>query len=278
MNIKPNIYVLGPEGTNGHQVALGVQRYYGYGTIVFTESHEEIFERVSSGLDSDCGVVPIENSTEGLVSDVIDYWRNNKKTPVQVIREYSLPVHHHILVRENVDIENVKEIFSRSEALRQCKNALALHGFKTRSVYSTAQAAKIVSMSRKNIGVIGSEFLACCYGLQVAISNVQDYESNTTRFHMISKCERVHDGEGRTAVMFSIKNSVGNLFRVLNLFNESGINISTIQSFPTRKKDRKDFYCEIDCYESRLPMIHRIRECTEQYRLIGSFDIHVIKV
>lgn len=276
MNTTSHIYALGPEGTSGHEVALNIQQYYGYGTIVLLNSHAEVFEKTAKE-DRSCGVVRIGNSVGGLVEDVIDYWRSNKQTPLQVIREISKPVRHHILMRESADIDSVRKIFSHPQALAQCKRTLARYRFEISNVSSNALGAKIVLRSKKDVGALGSDFLASCSGLCVAISNVHDFQSNVTKFHIISKSERAHDGEGRTAVLFRIGNGVGSLVDFLNLFKEVGVNIASLHSLPIWNDKEMVFYCEFDSYASGLPIYSRIQNITKRYRMLGSYDRHLIE-
>jgi chorismate mutase/prephenate dehydratase len=272
---KYPIYTLGPAGTNGHRVALEVQQSFGSSEIVFLDSHNEIFSRVSEG-ELCCGVVPIENSSEGLISEVIDYWRTNKNSDLQVIREYILPIRHHILVREHTDIENVGFLYSRSEVFMQCKRTLAKHNFKLLSASSTANAAEIVLNSEENIGLIGSDFLASFYGLKVAIPSVNDFESNNTKFHVISRTERPHNGDGRTAIMFRVGNCVGSLVNFLNLFVEKRINIASLHSLPIWNDKEVAFYCELDCYIEEFPALSSIQKITKRFKMLGSYDRHIL--
>ena len=270
------IYTLGPEGTNGHRVALEVQKSYGHGTIVFVKTHDEIFARLVEDKQLSCGIVPIENSSRGLVSDVVDYWRYNKETPLQVIREISLQVRHHVLLKETTDLNNVKKIYSRPEALDQCRNNLFKRGFESVAVSSTSAGARVVLDVDEDVGALGSEFLACYYGLQVAIPDVQDFDFNRTRFHVISKTERPHNGDGRTAALFRVSDSPGSLVNFLHLFKEVNINISHVTSLPSRGENTTVFYCEIDAYALNLPMHDRVRKFTKEYRMIGSYDRQIL--
>jgi chorismate mutase/prephenate dehydratase len=130
--------------------------------------------------------------------------------------------------------------------------------------------------SKKEVATLGSDFLASCCGLSVAVSNVHDYHSNMAKFHMISKCERVHDGEGRTAVLFRIDNDVGRLADFLNLFKEEGVNIASLHSLPIWNNKEMAFYCEFDSYSSDLPMYSRIQKFVKRYSMIGTYDRHLI--
>lgn len=274
-NRKTPIYVLGPQGTNGHQVALHVQGELLRSEIVFVNSHREIFERVTENEGWSYGIVPIENSS-GLVGDVIGYWRHAVKPVVQVVREFTLPVRHHLLVRESMDPADVKKVYSRKEALIQCKESIESHKLDAVEVLSTAEGARLVSESDENIAALGSEFLACCWGLTIGISNMHDYEANATRFHVICKYETANNGEGRTAIMFRVNNHVGSLVDILLLFKERGINIASIISLPFRTETETEFYCEVDAYVLDFPPIEKLQRLTKNFRMLGSYDRQVL--
>jgi len=274
-NQKARIYALGPQGTNGHQVALSVQMDY-RSEIVFLPTHTEIFERVLEDDDLACGIVPIVNTSSSLVSDVIDYWRNTPKPLLQIVREISIPVRHHLLVRESVDAKSVKTVYSRGEALVQCRKTIKSHGLNIVSVSSTALAAQLVSESNESIGVLGSEFLASCWGLTIGIPNMHDNDANETKFHVVAKHERAHSGEGRTAILFRVDNRVGSLVDVLGLFREEGINIAFLHSLSDWTPDAMEFYCEVDAYVLDFPPIDRIQKLTENFRMLGSYNRQVL--
>lgn len=275
MNNQTHIYALGPEGTNGHQVALNVQVDLLRSKIIFLDTHEEIFEKVLEDEGWSYGIVPIENSSSSLVSDVIDYWRKVDKPVLQVVREITIPIKHHLLVKESTDLTEVKDVYSRSEVLTQCRESIKLHKLNTKGVSSTAEAARLVLESSGNVGALGSEFLASCWGLKIAIANMHDYKENLTKFHVISKYETAHNGEGRTAILFRVGNHVGSLVEVLSLFREKGINVASIHSLPFWTKEEMEFYCEVDAYVIDFPSLEKIQRLTKDFRMLGSYDRQV---
>ena len=279
MNTISVIYALGPEGTNGHRVALAAQRNLGIrSTIQLLPSHSEILESVSRGGPGVYGIVPIENSTEGPVGDVLRFWldRHSGEIPgadkVQVIREFSLPIRHHVLIREGAEISSLKHVFSHWQAIGQCRSNLKKHGLKSSAVSSTAVAAKMVSHKLEVVGALGSEFLAEIYGLQIAMTDVQDSEYNVTKFHLVSHSECVHqEGLSKTAIIFHIKNDPGALVKVLSVFGDIKVNMASVHSIPLGKPDELAFYCEFDGYLIDLPVFLRIKPLTTQLMMLGSY-------
>ncbi len=222
---------LGPEASFTHQAGT---EFFGLSTtFVPVKFVEGIFEEVERE-HVDYGVVPFENSTEGVVSRTLDAFMEFQG--VRIVGEIYLRISHHLLTKSG-DLQGIKEIYSHPHAVAQCKRWLASVLPEVPVVYvtSTAEAAKMAA-SREGAGAIASEMAATVYGLKVAVRDIEDIKDNYTRFLVIGKEEIPPTGADKTSVIFSISDEVGALKNILACFSDRGINLTKIESRPSRKK------------------------------------------
>lgn len=225
-NLK--IAYLGPPATFTHQAAhakFGASvDYHPVGTIT------DVFNAVEHGT-ADYGVVPIENSIEGAVTHTFDQFTN---TQLKICAEIYLPVSLYLLA--SVPKEKITRVCSKQEALGQCRRWLSenLSGVETEAVNSTALAAEMASTS--DCAAIASLLAADLYGLDIIAENIQDASGNTTRFLVIGRKYSEPTGDDKTSVYFSFKNEVGALHAALDVFKNNGINLTKIESRPSKNK------------------------------------------
>lgn len=250
------ILCLGPEGTYGHQVAHQInKRYFGeQGGIVFRKSHEEILAQLDRAKDSHTvGVVAVRNSIAGLVMEVVRYRLSPLPSSLRIIGEVDLPIHHQLLARPGVPLREVQSVFSHPQGLVQCEQTLNALGIVERKpVVSTAGAAKIVADHDGKEAAISSRFCAELYGLEILQQNLEDVPGNTTRFHIVANMPGVlpawkYDSDNRKmAVVWTVKNEVGALYRVLREIYEAGLNMEFIASVQFGGMNNVAFYVEMD--------------------------------
>jgi chorismate mutase/prephenate dehydratase len=225
-NLK--IAYLGPPATFTHQAAhakFGASvDYHSVGTIT------DVFTAVERGT-ADYGVVPIENSIEGAVTHTFDQFTG---TQLKICAEIYLPVSLYLLA--SVPKDKITRVCSKQEAIGQCRRWLSenLSGVELDAVNSTALAAEMASKS--DCGAIASALAADLYGLNVIAENIQDASGNTTRFLVIGKSYSQPTGEDKTSIYFSFKNEVGALHAALDVLKDNGINMSKIESRPSKNK------------------------------------------
>ncbi|OPY74320.1 MAG: P-protein [Syntrophorhabdus sp. PtaU1.Bin058] len=190
----------------------------------------EVFEEVGTG-QLDFGIVPVENSLEGAITEVNDLLI---ETGLKVVGEISIPVRHCLLALPGTECGNLKVVYSHPQALAQCRGFIARHGLEPRPFYDTAGAARMLSDERpQDAGVIASRLCAELYHLEVVKEDVEDHESNVTRFIVLSK--HAGTGEGnKCSVVFSLRHEAGALFSVMKIFSDAGINLTRIESRPIR--------------------------------------------
>lgn len=225
-NLK--IAYLGPPATFTHQAArskFGASVDY-HPVVTITD----VFTAVEQGT-ADYGVVPIENSIEGAVTHTFDQFTG---TTLQICAEIYLPVSLCLLA--SVPKENITRVCSKQEAIGQCRRWLAenLSGVETESVNSTALAAEMAANG--DCAAIASALAAGLYGLDVIAENIQDASGNTTRFLVIGKGCSGATGDDKTSIYFGTKNEVGALHAALDTLKVNGINMTKIESRPSKNK------------------------------------------
>jgi len=220
---------LGPAGTFTQAAAL---KHFGHS--VRTEpmsSISDVFQEVETEA-ADYGVVPVENSTEGVVNHTLDMFL---KSPLQICGEVSLRIHHNLLGKGQ-PLEQLKVVYSHQQSLAQCRSWLDRHlPFVERvAVGSNAEAAKLAAES-DNAAAIASSMAAELYGLDTLSANIEDEPGNTTRFLVIGRHGTMPSGADKTSLLLSTRNEAGGLYRMLKPLSDHGISMSRIESRPSRR-------------------------------------------
>jgi len=239
LETKLKIAYFGPQGSNTHIGA--VQKFGNSSAFVAVPTIKDVFQEVERGR-ADYGVVPVENSTEGIVNQPLDLFVDSD---LKICSEISVPISY-MLMSLSGNKENVKVIFSHPQALAQTRMWLETHlpGIKTSEVANTAKAAQLAA-SNKKAAAIASELAAKLYGLRSIANRIEDLSDNRTRFLIIGKTQAEPTGQDKTSIMVSIKDRVGALFSILHPFEKQGISLTGIESRPSRKKVW-DYYFFID--------------------------------
>ncbi len=197
-----------------------------------TASIAEVFEEVSQG-GADFGVVPIENSTEGVVAHTLDLLVDSD---LKICAEVFLDIHHCLLSRGGC-ADDIRKIVSHPQALAQCRRWLARHfpSAALEDVASTAHAAMLASAD-SSVGAISSVLAKDVYDLQVVAAKIEDQSNNVTRFLVLGTKDARPTGADKTSLAFSAKDKPGVLYRLLQPFASSRINLSKIESRPLKNK------------------------------------------
>ncbi len=237
---KPlRIAYLGPQATFTHLAAL--KRFGSSVEYVDSENVAEVFSKVEHG-DCDYGIVPIENSIEGVVTHTMDLL---VESDLKICSQILLDVSHNLMARGALN--NIKEVYSHPQVFGQCRHWLMRNMPKAALIptASTAKAAQLAA-TKKNAACIASEIAAPLYGLNILKKNIQDSSHNITRFLVIANTIVPPTGRDRTSLVFSIKDSVGALHAMLTPFMKNKINLTKIESRPSKKK-AWDYYFFVDC-------------------------------
>lgn len=227
---KLSVSYFGPEATFTHQAALknfGVNARY-----IPADTIAGVFEEVEKSRAA-YGVIPVENTSEGMVNHTLDMFFDSD---LKIAAEINLPIEHCLLSKAS-SIKSVRAVYSHHQALAQTRNWLARNLPRARLVetLSTSHAAKIASHKRAAAAVAGMA-AAKIYALNVLARGIEDSKTNYTRFLIIGRSLSSPSGSDKTSVMVSIKDRVGALHDILLAFRKHGINLTKIESRPSKKK------------------------------------------
>jgi len=228
---KPlRIAYLGPETTFTHQAAI---KQFGHGAVFLPHpAIDAIFQEVERG-DADYGVVPIENSSEGVVNLTLDCFVDSR---LLICDEIKLGISLYLL-SQSQNLSGIKVVYSHPNPLAQCRNWLNRHLPKVEKVETSSTAcAAAMAVKDKHSAAISGKLAAEHYHLSVHAENIQDRTENYTRFLVIGKSHAKRAKSNKTSIMFSIKDEAGALLKTLQLFARNEINLSKIQSRPLRNR------------------------------------------
>ncbi len=227
---RMQVAFFGPEATFTHMAA---QRHFGSAVRYSSEpTIGDVFREVGAR-NVDYGVVPVENSTEGVVTHTLDLLQESN---VQICGEVSVDIELCLLSRSG-RAKDVRRILSHSHALGQCRRWLAAHcaGAAVEEVSSTAQAAR-EARSDREVAAVSSRLAGEVYGLRIVQANIADNHDNITRFFVIGDDPPSPTGEDKTSIVFAAKDRVGVLHDLLAPFAKHGIDLTKIESRPSRQK------------------------------------------
>ncbi len=193
----------------------------------------------------DFAVVPVENSLEGSVNETYDLlWASE----LRVCGEIHLRIRHALIGRPEAKLEDIITAYSHPQALAQCRMYLRRRGVKPIAAYDTAGSVKIIRRRRSNsIAAIASLRAASIYGMKVLVEGIEDNSNNYTRFFVLSFKDTSPTGNDKTSIIFSAKHVPGALFKALKVFSDREINLTKIESRPTREKPWEyNFYLDFE--------------------------------
>ncbi len=269
-----SIAFLGPEGTFTEAAAL---KHFGHSvrTLPLT-TIEEVFRAVEAG-EASYGVVPVENSTEGVVSHTLDRFM---QSPLQICGEVELRIHQHFMAGGGA-LADVRRVYSHRQSLAQCREWLEanLAGVERVAVNSNAEAARLAA-AEAGAGAIASGVAAELYGLQVLAHNIEDEPDNTTRFLVIGRRATPPSGSDKTSLLVSTRNKPGALFRLLEPLARNNISMTRIESRPSRRGMWDYvFFVDIDGHAEEPGVAAALKELAEEASLLtvlGSYPKSVL--
>jgi chorismate mutase/prephenate dehydratase len=260
---------LGPAGTFTH---LAAKRQFGHLTQYLPEGNiRAVFEAVTRG-KAQYGVVPIENSTEGVVNYTLDMFMDSD---LKITSEIMFQVSHNLLSKTGKQAD-IKKIYSYSQATAQCRGWLNENfpGVPVVEELSTAAAAKRVSKD-PSAAAVASELAAQVYKLEFVRKGIEDYKENFTRFLVIGKDWSSKTGKDKTSIMFSIKDEPGALFTILRHFARNKINLTKIESRPSRRKAWEYiFFVDMEAHVDDKKVkkaIHEVKKECLYLKVLGSY-------
>lgn len=178
--------------------------------------------------DADYGVLPVENSTAGSVSDVYDLILKHR---FYIIKSLDLPIHYYLASIPQANLEDIEEVWSHPQALAQCSDKLTANNYKTLQSANTAIAARDVANSKRiNLAAVCNYSAVKEYGLKVLAENYENRSDNTTRFIVISKKLYIPENAEKISLCFGLPHVTGTLYSVLCRFSSLGLNLTKIES------------------------------------------------
>ncbi len=259
---------LGPMYSYSHLAAL--HRFGQSVDFVPVGSIPAVFEEVNRG-HSDFGLVPVENSTDGRIADTLDMFTRLR---VRICGEVEMKIQHTLLGK--CPRTEVREVYSRPQALSQCRNWLAKHlpSARTIEVTSTSTAAQLAK-EKPGAAAVASLEAGVHYGLDVLAENIEDNPSNATRFAVIGDKSSPPTGNDRTAVLFQVEHRPGTLAEAMNIFKRNRVNLTWIESFPIPGADRTYlFFVEMEGHETDAGLsraITTLQSKALRLEVLGSF-------
>ena len=262
------IAYLGPVATWSHQAAR--EKFGASVEYAAQSSIAEVFNVVARG-KADYGVVPIENSTEGAVSYTLDQFMDS---PLRVCAQFSLKIENNLIAK--IPRDQIRIIYSHPQVIGQCRQWLRhnLPDVDLVEVSSTTRAAELASKESHSAALAG-RMAAEVYGLEILDASIQDSPNNTTRFLIIGPTGCPPTGNDKTSLMFSVSDKPGALFSALSPFKNLRINMSKIESRPSKRKAWEYFFfVDIDGHSEDAPLVKALAELEKHcsfMKILGSY-------
>jgi chorismate mutase/prephenate dehydratase len=208
------------------------------------ENLEDVFQATESDV-TQYGMVPIENSLEGTIARTYDLLLDSK---LKICGETELRVVHCLIGLPEAEIGFIKEVYSHPQALGQCKTLIGKMGWKATPSYDTAGSVKMIKEQKlMDKAAIASARAAEVYGMKILLKGIEDNQNNFTRFLVLGKQDAIPSENDKTSIVFTVRHKPGALYDALKVMADKGINLTKIESRPTRQKPWEyNFYVDFD--------------------------------
>jgi len=232
----------------------------------------EVFESVKTG-DVNYGVVPIENSIEGSVNRTYDLFL---EYDLKVCGEIILRISHCLIAHQGTKRDQIKTVYSHPQALAQCRKFLEKHKLKAISTFDTAGSVKMIKEEKlMDAAAIASERAAQIYEMTILAKEIEDIKNNSTRFFVLDKQDSPYSGEDKTSIIFAAKSVPGALYQVLKEFADRNINLTKIESRPTKSTPWEyHFYLDFEGHRTETKCqqsLNSIKDKTIFVKILGSY-------
>ena len=278
MSSTPNLFppkaTVACQGVEGAYSQLACGKLFKHPQVMYFGSFESVFAAVENGF-CQYGVLPLENSTAGSVTQIYDLMLNHK---FKIVRSTRLKVDHNLVAKRGTKLEDVKEIFSHPQAISQCSAYLEkLKGVKVTPCANTAAAAEAVAKSqRTDVAAISSHSCIELYGLERLAADIQDRGNNYTRFICISKNLEIYPGADKTSLMMVTPHRPGSLYQILARFYTLGLNIIKLESRPIPGRDFEFmFYFDLETSvysDEFIRMVDDLNTICDEFQYLGSYS------
>lgn len=270
----PKRAVVACQGIEGAYSQQACDKLFALPNLMYFRRFEGVFQAIQSGLCA-YGVLPIENSSYGSVTEVYDLMR---KYRFNIVRSVRMKIDHRLLAKPGVALTEIREIVSHEQAIGQCGAFLkSLKDVKITIFGNTAEAAQFVSASeRKDLAAIASPACAAIYNLSVLSDQVSDSDSNYTRFICIAKELQIYPGANRMSLMLNVRHTPGALYAMIARFAALGLNLTKIESRPIAGTDFEFmFYFDLDASvyaPEALQLLCELDAGPETFTYLGSYS------
>ena len=267
------------QGTFGAYSHLAAQELFPKDQFLPCNDFTQAFNAVQSK-NADIAVIPIENSAAGRVTDVHFLLSN---TPLHIIGEHFLPIHHQLLGLPQSNLKNIKQAYSHPQALDQCSKFLHKKNIAAIHQTDTAESCRIINEKQDpSIAAIASTYAAEIYNLKILSSNIENATNNTTRFLIMSSTEAIPEYDPNqkfiTSLLFTTKNIPAALYKCLGGFVSNNLNITKLESYLLDGKFvSAQFYIEIEAHLDQEPLKNALSELkffSKSYTILGSYKAH----
>jgi len=269
--VRPmRIACLGPIYSYSHLAAM--HRFGRSVEFVPVGTIAAVFEEVNQR-HADFGLVPVENSTDGRIADTLDMFT---RLPVRICGQVEMQIHHTLLGK--CPRAEVREVYSKPQAISQCRNWLARHLplARTIEVTSTTTAAQLAA-EKPGAAAIASRQAGVEYGLDFLAENIEDNPNNLTRFVVIGGHVPERSGNDRTAILFQMEHRPGTLADAMNIFKRNKLNMTWIESFPVPGSDRAYlFFVEVEAHPSERNLqraMTALQRKALRLEILGAFPV-----
>lgn len=276
-NVRPHMperVTVACQGTEGAYSQKITDRMFEFADILYMNTFNDVFNAVEKGM-CPFGVLPIENSTAGSVTQVYDLMEKHRFHIVKAARQR---IDHRLLALPGVQIEDIREVVSHEQALRQCGAFLAAHPkIKVTAMENTAKAAAFAAASgRRDLAAIASQECAQLYGLETLSDAITDTGNNATRFICIAKDLQVYAGANKISLMLSAAHRPGSLYRLLSHISVMGVNLTKLESRPIPGKDfefRFFFDIEASILDPAIrALMEQLKQDSDQFVFLGNYE------
>ncbi len=260
------------QGVSGAYSGVAADKFFDIADVTYFKTFDGVFSAVDKGL-CEYGVLPIENSNAGSVSQVYDLM---KKYNFYIVKSARVQISHTLCAKRGVKLSEIKTVYSHGQAIMQCAEHLKNLGVKAIEVENTAVAAKMVSESEdRTIAAICSDDCAEIYNLCALERAMQDNGNNFTRFICISKNLKVFKGSDKISVMTSLANKSGSLNKTLSRFSTLGLNLTKLESRPIANSQFEfmfyfDFEGDIESSDV-LNLLGELENSSDKFVFLGSY-------
>jgi len=261
------------QGVKGSYSEMAAHDFFGLDILpVEYRTFSEVFESVEEN-QALYGIVPIENSLEGSVTNVYDLFLEHS---LKVWGETILKIEHSLIVNHGVSEKAIKKVYSHPQALAQCRKYLEKLKCQIIPYYNTAGSVKMIKVEKSvDSAAVASEYAATIYDMKILRGKIADNQNNFTRFFIISKKEALKTENDKTSIIFSTKHLPGALYGILTGFANRNINLTKIESRPT-KRDlwTYNFYLDFEGnqYEEECrDALKELQSKTKFVKILGSY-------